>query len=672
MTKPAVLRTKGLLLAYEEQPHLMQKRSIITYHPYKNELMKTAKILHVLCLLLCCLFGPLAFGQAQNTEESTKTEAQETTTHFNAAQTFLIEITGPNGYYHSQETAKAPEYRISPIKADGTPFADGSYQMQVTPVYRLSEAQQEDLNLLRENNDLEGIAAYRVTHGLPAEANVYVVNYGIKGGKFVASSKEEDVVKAPRFADAYQAPTLANSMVSFTYYEGSYEPLAMDRTKMAEDDQVFLDDVIVDGSLCVGQDCVNGENFGFDTQRLKENNLRIHFDDTSNSASFPSNDWRIAINDSNNGGASYFAIQDATAGTTPMTIKAGAGNNALYVSNSGGNVGMGTASPVVELHITDGDSPTMRLEQNGASGWTPQTWDVAGNETNFFVRDVTNGSKLPFKIRPGAPDNSIYIDAEGDIGLGTANPGSNGLQVESGNVYVKNGNLGINTAPSTLAALEVVGGMNVTGTTLFTGDHTHFMSTGATFFSPAFSTVLKLDAVNERVGIGTATPMHQLEVSTDDVVKPTAGGWLGASDRRLKKDIADFDDGLEVLMNIRPVTYSYNGKLGLPTGQEHIGIIAQEIQPLAPYTIKPLKIGGPDNDENYLAFDGSPLTYVLINAVQEQQKTIEAQQKEIDVLRASVAEIKELKAQMASISKMLDVQKTTVTSGDQSREAREE
>ncbi len=40
-------------------------------------------------------------------------------------------------------------------------------------------------------------------------------------------------------------------------------------------DQVILDDLIVDGSLFVGFDCFNGESFGFDTIRLKENNTRI-------------------------------------------------------------------------------------------------------------------------------------------------------------------------------------------------------------------------------------------------------------------------------------------------------------------------------------------------------------------------------------------------------------
>ena len=190
---------------------------------------------------------------------------------------------------------------------------------------------------------------------------------------------------------------------------------------LARADIQHLDDVIIGFSLCVGNDCVNGENFGFDTIRLKENNLRIHFDDTSNSASFPRNDWRIIINDTSNGGDSYFAIEDSTAGRQVFRVEAGAPSNSLYVDD-GGRVGFGTSTPVVELHVKDGDTPTLRLEQDGSSGFTAQTWDVAGNETNFFVRDVTNSSKLPFRIRPSAPSNSIYVDTNGDVGMNTSSP----------------------------------------------------------------------------------------------------------------------------------------------------------------------------------------------------------------------------------------------------------
>ena len=172
--------------------------------------------------------------------------------------------------------------------------------------------------------------------------------------------------------------------------------------------QVISDDLIVDGSECIGIDCTSGENFGFDTLRLKENNLRIKFDDTSGSGSFPSNDWQITINDSGNGGENYFAVEDSTAGKTPFKIEAGADNKNLVVDSSG-KVGFRTDSPATSLHAVWGNTPALRLEQDGSNGWSPQTWDVAGNEVSFFIRDITNSSKLPFRIKPNSPDDSLYI-----------------------------------------------------------------------------------------------------------------------------------------------------------------------------------------------------------------------------------------------------------------------
>jgi len=186
-------------------------------------------------------------------------------------------------------------------------------------------------------------------------------------------------------------------------------------------DQVILDDLIVDGSVCAGMDCVNGESFGFDTIRLKENNLRIRAVDTSSTSSFPSRDWQITFNDSANGGANKFSIDDIDGGRTPLTIEAGAPSHSLYVDD-GGRLGLGTSTPVVDVHVKSGNTPTMRLEQDGSSGFTPQTWDVAGNEANFFIRDASNGSTLPFRIFPGAPSNALTIEASGQIGIGTTSP----------------------------------------------------------------------------------------------------------------------------------------------------------------------------------------------------------------------------------------------------------
>ena len=201
----------------------------------------------------------------------------------------------------------------------------------------------------------------------------------------------------------------------------------------AHADFVINDDLIVDGSACIGFDCVNGESFGFDTIRLKENNLRIKFDDTSTASSFPRNDWQLTANDSANGGASKFSIDDISGSRTPFTIEANSRSHSLYVDD-GGRIGSRTSTPSTEIHTIDGDTPTLRLQQDGSSGFAPQTWDLAGNETNFFVRDVTNGSTLPFRIRPGAPTSAIFIDVDGDVGLGSASPDAPLDVEESGNL----------------------------------------------------------------------------------------------------------------------------------------------------------------------------------------------------------------------------------------------
>ncbi len=198
-------------------------------------------------------------------------------------------------------------------------------------------------------------------------------------------------------------------------------------------DQVINDDLIVEGSTCIGFDCVNGESFGFDTIRLKENNLRIKFQDTSASASFPDNDWQITINDTTNGGLNKFSIDDIDGGRTPFTIEAGAPSNSLYVED-GGHLGLGTSTPVVDIHVVSGNTPTLRLAQDGSSGFGAQTWDMAGNEANFFIRDASNGSTLPFRIFPGAPSNALVVEASGDIGMGTTSP-TEDLEIQrSGNV----------------------------------------------------------------------------------------------------------------------------------------------------------------------------------------------------------------------------------------------
>src|SRR5213076_2703952 len=122
------------------------------------------------------------------------------------------------------------------------------------------------------------------------------------------------------------------------------------------------------------------------------------------------------------GGANKFSIEDITGSKVPFTITAGAPTNSVFVASSG-KLGLGNSSPGLNIHITATDTPAIRQEQTSGGGFTAQTWDIGANEANWFVRDVTGGSRLPFRIRPGAPTSSIDINASGFVGIGTASPG---------------------------------------------------------------------------------------------------------------------------------------------------------------------------------------------------------------------------------------------------------
>ncbi len=127
----------------------------------------------------------------------------------------------------------------------------------------------------------------------------------------------------------------------------------------ARADQVVADDLIVQGSLCTGFDCVNGETFPHDLIRLKENNLRIAFQDISDPDALPGGDWQITANDSANGGLNRFSFEDLTSATVPFWLGGAAPTNTLYLT-SDGRLGLGTEAPEAALHVAgsvriDGD-----------------------------------------------------------------------------------------------------------------------------------------------------------------------------------------------------------------------------------------------------------------------------------------------------------------------------
>jgi hypothetical protein len=168
---------------------------------------------------------------------------------------------------------------------------------------------------------------------------------------------------------------------------------------------------------------------------------------------------------------------------------------------------------------------------------------------------------------------------------------------------------------------------------------------------------MRINGTDGFVGINTATPGFQLEVN-GDAAKPGGGVWSTASDRRLKKDVKPFSDGLDKILAINPVTFKYNGEGGIKAdGKDYVGVIAQEIQQVAPYTVstfthKKLKFESKEGsflpmetvvgEESFLSYDGTALTYMLINAIKEQQKMIEEKDVQLKTLESRLDKLEAL------------------------------
>ncbi|HVS00426.1 MAG TPA: tail fiber domain-containing protein [Thermoanaerobaculia bacterium] len=486
----------------------------------------------------------------------------------------VLTVTGPDDLVIRRDfkAGQAPSLSLFNRRGQKLPDGDYSYELRVVPVFE--PAVRERLSAAREAGNTAAVLAELRKAGKLPPVLVQSGHFQITGGTPVTAATDavESVAK-----------------------------------------EVIPEDLIVQGSICVGIDCTATESFGFDTIRLKENNLRIKFDDTSTSAGFPANDWQLTANDSASGGSNKFSIEDITGSKVPFTVTAGAATNSVFVDNIG-RVGFRTSTPVLDLHVNTSNTPAIRLEQNNSGGFTAQTWDIGANEANFFVRDVTGGSLLSFRIRPGAPTSSVDIASNGEVGIGTGSPETD-LHVFGTNTADTFLGLGPNPDgnPGTESALNIgySGASNGRGSAFLNVRP----DSGATAPNPSLRFLVanteRLIIDNEGfIGLGVANPTSPIHHSTGAIL--TAGGtWQNASSRATKQDISELaaDEALRTVMGLDPVKFAYK----VDPKEKHVGFIAEDVPDL---------VAAPDRK----SLSSMDIVAVLTKVVQDQQKTIDEQQ----------------------------------------------
>jgi trimeric autotransporter adhesin len=309
------------------------------------------------------------------------------------------------------------------------------------------------------------------------------------------------------------------------------------------------------------------------------------------------------------------------------------GGQALWINTSGGD---NTAIGVAALStVTTGN------ENTGLGAVAGVTGDVS-NLTGSFNTAVGFNARL----KTGTLNNAAAIGADAYVTesnamvLGSIN-GVNGATAST--------NVGIGTtAPGHL--LDVAGTTAVDSTGRNNGtnfiDLTFGLNAGEGMSSSRtagpnqygidlFTDFARRISIEQHgnVGIGTTSPDNLLTVN-GSADKPGGGSWGTYSDGRLKNVNGSFNAGLSQVLQLNPVRYRYkaDNALGIRDSDEHIGVVAQDVQRVIPEAVT-------ENSKGYLLVNNDPIIWSMLNAIKEQQEEIRVLKSELRTTRQSLQKV---------------------------------
>jgi hypothetical protein len=251
---------------------------------------------------------------------------------------------------------------------------------------------------------------------------------------------------------------------------------------------------------------------------------------------------------------------------------------------------------------------------------------LLNDSTNAANPSGINPLNRIFQIGNGtfetARSNAMTVLQNGNTGIGTTTPAY--MLTVKNDINVDNGDANAGTTTNTLKF-----GGNGTGESIGSNRTTANNQWGLDFYTNSVNRMAI--SLGGNIGIGTTAPTAKLSVN--GTANNATGNWSVFSDERVKTITGNFTEGLNVIRQINPVIFNYNDNAPFKTSDEQIGIVAQDLEKIAPYMVSKQAY---NQFTDLREVNNQAYVFLLINAVKEQQEQITNQQQENRLLQLKI------------------------------------
>jgi|6_EtaG_2_1085325.scaffolds.fasta_scaffold46280_1 hypothetical protein len=307
-------------------------------------------------------------------------------------------------------------------------------------------------------------------------------------------------------------------------------------------------------------------------------NIRLELAADDNNILEFRNDSKTKVSMGYNATADAFSLSHLDAGSAAI-------NTDQFILKDG-DVGIGTDSPDQLLELQKENHVYLKIDANAESKEACVKFADQGVDKFTVGKDGSNAFGI---YNHAIPTWSFYMLSDGKVGIGTTTPAQKLSIFEN----AQNWSLAVHQQASN-----------------------------------GYGIAVYMDAAGDEpaIGVYNSVSSYTFKTLSGGTTYTSDGNVSSLSDKRVKEDIKDLTDGLDILNNLKPRTFKYNG-LGdmFADGKTIQGFVADEVMDVVPQYVEISKgMVGDEEVEDFKSLSTGKFIPMIVKSIQELSAKVEA------------------------------------------------